>query len=279
MGEDKGSTRLDDLRAWLEQPGVSDRFEAAVLLRQLEGVPDSRTVARTRAHLLRLFRRASEPLRINGWQIRASSIVRRSAEGNWAWVQVETDAWATPLNFIMTAGATSRYLSAVLGQADPDKPPSRHSPVHLSLLAPYGFAFTPDRAAPAPPPLELPWQSSESSGVVLTPATAGGWFRTTLSMLADELRKCSDDLAMRDRLIATANEFNDESLRYAALLTRHLGRDRELPEILERASAARDALDQSSLAAGLSPEPRDRSRQLVDWSHRRFVRFLDTAPR
>jgi hypothetical protein len=171
------------------------------------------------------------------------------------------------------AGVASPYLLRVVNRRDPSRrPPVGYS--HVILLWQAELEFD-EAFANEPAPLTIQQAEWASTGVVLGPAHALAWFEDLFRELTVAMSALMSDRAIRDRLVQSG-ETDFLNLRYAALLTRHLGLQSELPEILDRAQLA-SAIFESTQAAGESPERNDRDSNMIMWTHERFMRFLDSA--
>jgi hypothetical protein len=227
-----------------------------------------------------IVRRESRDLRARGWKLGSSSLVRRGAQGEWGHIRFHAPRWEGPPMRVDTyAGVTSPYLMRVLDRLDPTKPPPPDFVAsHAFVLWQYALTFEPE-ASQEPAPLKLPVRPSQEPDVILTPETAGPWLRSALRLVAPKVEGLCDERAIRDWLLAYANAENYSDLRKAALLTRHLGLPDELPPILERAEAAKAAMDAYFVSIGMRPLNAERgTRHIGDWSHRHFLEFLEEAP-
>lgn len=187
----------------------------------------------------------------------------------------------SPLPIEIDAGAASPYLMRVVNRVDPTKPPpARLGPGHAVALLQVQIAYDPDSVvAPRPLRLEPPPRPRVNSGVELGARTAGPWLDDLLATIAPRVSALCSELAIRDRLVAQAGDRGYMELRDAALLTRHLGRTNELPELLAAAERAKEYMDEALRRNGADPIAHDRStRYPQDWSHLRFLQFLESAP-
>ena len=173
------------------------------------------------------------------------------------------------------AGVASPYLLRVVNRRDPSRrPPVGYS--HVILLWQAELEYD-DAFAKEPAPLTIQQAEWVSTGIVLGPAHAVAWFQYLFRQLTVAMSALMSERAIRDRLVQSG-ETDFLNLRYAALLTRHLGLQSELPEILDRAHRA-SAMFESVQAAGESPAERDdRDSNMIMWTHERFIRFLASAP-
>lgn len=254
------------------------RFTGLVGWLQPRQIPPEEVRA-DRALLARHVRAAGRPFRGRGWKVADGGLSRRDEDGAWAQIAIRTGPGADALDVRLTAGALSAYLMQVVNALDPDRPPPpTFVAAHVQILWDFELGFGPAWTTP-PLPLALPQPPYAQSGIVLGEATAAPWLAHAFDLLAAELEPLCSDLAIRDRLLRVAGARDFIDLRYAALLTRHLGRLDELEEILERARLARQASMDDLRSMGLEAKDRDRStRYPQDWSHARFLKFLDAAP-
>jgi hypothetical protein len=177
------------------------------------------------------------------------------------------------------AGTLSAYLLKVVDGCDPEKvPPPRITALHTWIVWQWIMLFDPSETAPQPP-FRLPVGPNEDTGLTLGDATAPSWLRDAMAVLVGPVKELCSDLAIRDWLVEHAGETNSWNLRQAALLTRHLGRDAEVPDLLARAQAAEVLVDRSLEADGLMPGHPDRTaHDPMMWSHERFMKFFNATP-
>ena len=171
------------------------------------------------------------------------------------------------LEMSLTAGTCAPYLMQVVNKLDPAKPPPPNFvAAHTSVCwyAPLRFA----RAVQVPPsPFEIPTGHWTDDRYCLDVDTAVPWLAAALAKLASATQALSSNRAIYDRLSAQENFF---SLRYAYLLARHLGLDGDLGPLEVRARKATPSRGTSADRQTTYPQ---------DWSHERFMRFVENTPR
>ncbi len=234
-----------------------------------------------RSELYAMVRAAARPFRGRGWQVRSNNLAIRGADGAWGQIVVTAEGRRGPqLVAGLYAGTVSAYLMKVVNQLDPEKvPPPAFVGAHTRVLWQAQIRFDPAASEP-PPPLTLPQPSNQEIGVVLGRTTASDWLAAAFAEVVPSVEGLCSDLAIRDWLLDDAGPTGTFDLRYAALLTRHLGLDDEVDAILRRAEAAEVERDRWWRAQGIEPIKQDRStRYPQSWSHRRFLRFFEAAPR
>jgi hypothetical protein len=221
----------------------------------------------------RLIREASRPLRARGWHLGGSRLTFRSESGHWADITIDFQAGAPPAAIFLFASVSSPYLLRAWDGRDPDRRPRRLSGGHVSLLWQVWIDYDP-ASTKRPKLLKIPQRYYAKPGIVIGATTASAWLEDTLRRLADAMEGLCSDQAIRDWLLEfqSANPF---ALRHAVLLTRHAGDVDHLPAVLEQTSIATEALD-AKMVAEQPPIPnRDRGKNPLFWSHKRFLRFLD----
>jgi hypothetical protein len=276
MRDEKQSTRAQEMRAILErvatQPGmgwVQETFGA---------VPPESYVNRQRDRLRRALKSAAGPLVERGWTSTGMRTHRVGRDGNLGLIHIESGRWQRPMEFDLYAGVRSKYLAEVL-ERRPIRPDDRAlQNLHHSIAWQFPFSLGQDEVDP-PPPMPVPVESAQlRDPVALSPSTAALWLSDTLSRLAATIDAAVDDLPLRDALLRSWPS-TDVQARFAALLTWHLRRDEELPAIVAVAAERKEAMDAWERAEGLDVADGDRTRDINQWSHARFVRFLQRCPR
>jgi hypothetical protein len=220
----------------------------------------------------RFVREASRPLRARGWHLSGNRLTLHAATGHWADMTIDFRAGAPPAPIFLFAAVSSPYLMRTYDHADPERRP-RSLGGHASLLWQVWVKYDP-AATKRPKPLKIPQPYDALTGIVLGQSNAAAWFDDTLGRLAETMEGLCSDRAIRDWLLEFAAE-NLRALRYAVLLTRHLGDVDRLPDVLEQARILNEALDAAMLAQRPPISTRDRGRDPLFWSHARFLRFLD----
>ena len=171
------------------------------------------------------------------------------------------------LEMSLTAGTCAPYLMRVVNKLDSAKPPPPNFvAAHTSVCwyAPLRLA----RAVQVPPsPFEIPTGHWTDVRYCLDVDIAVPWLAAALAKLAPATRALSSNRAIYDRLSAQENFF---SLRYAYLLARHLGLDGDLGPLEVRARKATPSRGTSADRQTTYPQ---------DWSHERFMRFVENTPR
>lgn len=251
---------------------------------------DGTAAGRVRA----LIRKAAGAYATGGWRASPGGLIYQAADGPWGRVHIDVEQgdssdWLragkakllgsvrearTPIR--LTAGASSPYLLRIVNRLDPAKPPPvgyLHTWLLWQVRIEYG-----SRAHSETPPLAVPQPIWAEPGVILGPDTALTWFNDLFRTLVPAVTVLCSERAIRDRLVATAGTTDFLSLRYAALLTRHLGLGGELPGIVERAASASTAFDAFQAQAGGQVVRDDNDPNMMMWTHDRFVRFLSSAP-
>ena len=272
-------TMEEQVAAWFAARAAEDPVGELRRLEALNGTrPDFAHQTAVARRCYRLFREGAQPFERHGWRVATNRMVRRSPAGNWARIGISRDAWAGSLELMINCEIHSGQLLTSLDRRDPDvEPPAGLKVIpHLIPVAGYRVNYTPGDAPPTPRPLPVPssyWDSEPRT--LLGPATARAWMAASLGAIAEAAMRWSEtDLVLRDALLDLAGERQVAYVRRAALLTRHLGRDDELPAIVDRAEAAYRALAAAVADSGVVHEDHNRSRDIGEWSHARFVQYL-----
>jgi hypothetical protein len=173
----------------------------------------------------------------------------------------------------LSVGTASPYLLRVFNRQQTDRAPQPTFIAVHSRIGPVerGITFEPDGGDDGASLDEI------VDGRVLTSPTLPGW---RFGALLPERVALSSDEALLAWLTDEARRPSSGGLRYAALLAYHLRRDAQMEAILVRADAAKAGEDSFLVASGLQLTNRDRQRTYPqDWSHARFVKFLNACPR
>lgn len=103
---------------------------------------------------------------------------------------------------------------------------------------------------------------------------AAAWLADALAKLAAPTKALSSNQAIYEHLRAQDDSW---SLRYAYLLARHLGLEHDLTDIEERARKAVEEERRRSIREDWSSADRQTTYP-QDWSHERFMRFVESTP-
>ena len=166
----------------------------------------------------------------------------------------------------LTAGTCAPYLMQFVNKLDPSKPPTPNfvaAHTRVCWYAPVWFARA---AGVAPPPFEIPKSATVTNRYCIDIDSAGPWLATALAKLAPATQALSSNRAIYDWLGAQKDYL---SLRDAYLLGRHLGLDSDLATLEERAMKAAGSQGTSADRQTTYPQ---------DWSHERFMRFVENTP-
>jgi len=126
----------------------------------------------------------------------------------------------------------------------------------------------------APPPFEIHEGAVSGNRYCIDVDTAATWLAGALAQLAPATEALSSNRAIYEWLSRQRGSF---PLRDAYLLARHLGLESELAPLAERARKAVEEERRTSprrdwtSADGQTTYPQD-------WSHQRFMRFVESTP-
>jgi hypothetical protein len=210
--------------------------------------------------------------------MRGAGLVFHSAGGCWGQIVFARASRDGPfLRMELTAGTCSPYLLRVYNKLDPAKPPSSNFvAAHTRVVWAVPVVFS-RSGPPVPIPLDLGAETFNHQACELTLETAPAWLDHALAQLVPATQALCSNAAIHEWLIAPREWESTLSIQYALLLGRHLGLRDELPELERRAEklAQRDHGKRDDRAT------RAADRQTTypqDWSHARFMRFLESAP-
>jgi len=231
----------------------------------------------------RLLKEASAAHLKDGWALRGSGLVLHSGDGCWGQIvfsgasrersvpfrwrsaDVEAGVEFPILEMGLTAGTCAPYLMKVVNKLDPAKPPTPNfvaAHTRVCWYVPVWFA----QGTQAPPqPFEADTHPT-ANPYVIDLETAADWLADALAKLAPATEALTSNRAIYDQLSA---EWDFFSLRYAYLLARHLGLDDDLASLEERAKKAAPSRGTSGDRQTTYPQ---------DWSHERFMRFVESTP-
>jgi hypothetical protein len=248
------------------------------------------------------FRKACRAEAPDDWKKTESGIYHHGSAGHWSRFDIRIESHDTVAPFLkaltnrmgpmeqfaadsianapalvrLHAGVASPYLLKVVNRLEPDRLPRPgydHAIVLNQVEVRFDLGSTSKPRSLMPP--EVPLSDSE---IVLGPASVTDWFREALGLIVPRLAALESDQAVLHHLLTNAGPIDDLSLRYAALIARHVGLTTELPAILARAAGASETADsgQRSVLGGLLRNDRDPN--MLMWTHERFVSFLESAP-
>jgi hypothetical protein len=217
---------------------------------------------------------ATKPLLRRGWRRTGNRMVFDAPSGHWADIMIDIGTGPAPVESFLFAEVGSPYLLRAYGSDG--RRPRTFGSGHLLLLWQVSVGYDPASAALLKR-LTLPQRPYEDSRVVLGSDNAQAWLSELFERLATTMEGLCSDGAMRDWLAEGAfTNLND--LRFAVLLSHHLGDLDRRPELVERARRVSDEHD-ARMMAKVPPIPRnDRGRDPRFWSHSRFMRFVATLP-
>jgi hypothetical protein len=231
----------------------------------------------------RIVRDASLVVADEGWVTRGGGIIRHHDNGYWAQVVFfGASRKHDPLELGLIAGVCSPYLLRVVNKQDPTKPPAASfTAAHASVVWNMLMTFSETESEFAEP-LEIPEVPGERplERLTLGPNTAPSWIEDAFLKLTPRVDSLCSDEALRDHILDGPN--GSFSLRYAALLTRRLGEEERLEQVLAMAEAAAHREEERAIREIGHPvggAMRDRQETYPqDWSHERFLRFMAETP-
>jgi hypothetical protein len=229
----------------------------------------------------------------DGWTLRGAGLVLHASDGCWGQIvfsgasreEVEPRSWDAPddedfvaewpiLRMSLTAGTCAPCLIRTVNKLDPSKPPTPNFVAAHTRVCWYVPFVLAQAARPTPQPFEIPTTASTGDRYYIDVDTATTWLTRALAKLAPATQALSSNRAIYEWLSAQHGSF---SLRYAYLLARHVGLDSDLAALGERArKASEEERRRSQVRDGTSADRQTTYPQ--DWSHERFMRFVESTP-
>jgi hypothetical protein len=227
-----------------------------------------------------------------GWTLRGAGLVLNEPDGCWGQIVFSGASrehagrpWTTPdytdlvaewpiLAMGLTAGTCAPYLMRVVNQLDPSKPPRPNFVAAHTRVCWHAPVWLARAARVAPPPFEIHEGAVSGNRYCIDVDTAATWLAGALAQLAPATEALSSNRAIYEWLSRQRGSF---PLRDAYLLARHLGLESELAPLAERARKAVEEERRTSprrdwtSADGQTTYPQD-------WSHQRFMRFVESTP-
>ncbi len=241
----------------------------------------------------RLLREAASAHLKQSWTLRGTGLVLHAPDGCWGQIvfsgssreQAEPRPWTIPehkdvvaewpiLEMGLTAGTCAPYLMRVVNKLDPSKlPPPNFVAAHTQVCwhAPVWFA---QAARVAPPPFEIPEGILIGNEYCIDVDTAATWLPGALARLAAATEALSSSRAIYEWL---STQHGSSPLRDAYLLARHLRLDSDLASLEERARKAVQKERRRSPRRDWTSADRQTTYP-QDWSHERFMRFVESTP-
>jgi hypothetical protein len=239
----------------------------------------NRSVSDLRSSFVRLLKTAARPYQSEGWRVRGAGLVLHAGDGCWGQIVFSgaSRKGDRPLSMGLTAGTCAPYLMKVVNKLDAAKPPTRNFvAAHTRVMWMVGVVFA-QTGSPVAASFDLARRQGDPA-VELTPETAGAWLADAFSLLVPATQALCSNAAIYDWLTAPRERDSSFNVRYALLLGRHLGLDSDLPELERRAESL--YLREFGLRDERDTRAADRQKNYPqDWSHQRFMRFLESVPR
>jgi hypothetical protein len=262
---------IEQANASGDTEGLVEQLEAFATRRLPPGVrlATDDEIEAPRREVRRLIRAAAKPLVARGWHRTETRLLFDAPTGYWADIKFDIRPGPAPVLVQVWAVVGSPFLNRVYYGGDGRRPRGWGSG-HATLLWQAAVRYDPG-STKRPGRLRIPQYFDQPRAIVLGGDSARAWLISELGDLATTMEHLCSDRTMRDWLV------NDGlsavvPLRYAVLLSHHLGDLDRQTELLERLKAESDAID-----AGLLGTPirhNDRGRDPLYWSHSRFMRFV-----
>ena len=247
----------------------------------------------------RLLKEAASAHLEEGWTLRGASLVLHAPDGCWGQIvfsgasreQAEPRPWTASqhtdfvaewpiLEMGLTAGTCAPYLMRIVNKLDPSKPPTRNfvaAHTRVCWHVPVWFA---QAARVAPPPIKTPEAPFTApfagNQYCIDVDTAATWLAGAVAQLAPATEALSSNRAIYEWL---STQHGSSPLRDAYLLARHLGLERDLALLGERARKASE--EERRKFRSHRDDWTSADRQITypqDWSHERFMRFVESTP-
>jgi hypothetical protein len=251
--------------------GLVDQLEAFATRRLPPGVrlATDDEIEAPRREVRRLIRQAAKPLVARGWHRTETRLLFDAPNGYWADIKFNIRPGPAPVLILLFAVVGSPYLARTYDGGD-GRRARGFSSAHATLLWQAWIRYDPS-STKRPGRLVLPRYSRQQGAIVFGGDGAQAWLVSELGDLATTMEHLCSDRTMRDWLVHHGLSAV-VPLRYAVLLSHHLGDLDRQTELLERLKAESDAIDAGLLGP---PTPHnDRGRDPLFWSHKRFMRFV-----
>lgn len=232
--------------------------------------------ARRRRQIATLWRDAASAVERDGWVFDRGVLSRESAEGNLGVLVSRADWFGYDLpGAHVYPFVSSAAVARAFGMSWPARGRAETAPEHLSLPS-IELAVTDDeqRVRNRPPYSVGP----VGEVAILHRDSAPAWLRASVAAAADWIDAHLTDEQLLAAYLDGPEQMGFMALRNAAVLARILGREDLVPELGRLSESARL---RSLAKSGRPDDPSsysDRSKDPILWSHRRFVRFLETLP-
>jgi hypothetical protein len=264
---------IEQANASGDMDGLVEQLEAFAIRRLPPGVrlATDDEIEAPRREVRRLIRAAAKPLVARGWHRTETRLLFDAPNGYWADIKFDVRPGPAPVLVRFFAVVGSPYLARTYDGGDGRRPRGFGS-AHATLLWQALIHYDP-RWTRRPGHLRLPLYSAQQGEIVFGDDHARAWLGSELGDLATTMEHLCSDRAMRDWLVERGLSAV-VPLRYAVLLSHHLGDLDRQTDLLERLRLESDA-SHASLLAMDPPIPRnDRGRDPLFWSHKRFMRFV-----
>jgi len=253
--------------------GLVEQLEALLIQRLPPGVrlATDEEIKAPQREVRRLIREAAKPLVARGWHRTETRLLFDAPNGYWADIKFDVRPGPAPVLVQIWAVVGSPYLARIYDGSDGRRPRGWGSG-HVVLLWQAAIKYD-HGSTKRPGRLRIPQYFDQPRAIVLGSDNARAWLGSELGDLATTMEHLCSDRTMRDWLVE--RELSAVGpLRYAVLLSHHLGDLDRRPDLLELLRLRSDAAEASLLAKN-PPMPRnDRGRDPLFWSHKRFMRFV-----
>jgi hypothetical protein len=237
-----------------------------------------------RSSFVPIVRRASKrAVAGTGWRAGTSGAFIHTDDHHWGQVAFRFEP-AKNQTFALTAGALSPYLMRLINRLDPARNPPPDfiaASGQTEWFQPINYRADYDGDADcedprvADPCTDFVGQMAPS--VTLGPRCADAWVEARVHHLVQSTQPLLTDQGLRDWILQERRRRSiyRPDLRYAIILTKHLGLDDELPALMKQ---DRELHEQAMLNERSQQHQQawDRKRNYNSlWSHERFARWLN----
>jgi hypothetical protein len=240
----------------------------------------------------RLLKQSASAQIQDGWRVRGAGLEFHASDGCWGQIvfsgasreEAVSKPWDVRgedefirerpvLRMSLTAGTCAPYLMRAVNKLDPVKPPTRSFvAAHVIVCWDVSVVFA-RSVRRTPEPFEIP-VGYAADCYYIDPESGARWLRESLAALASQTQALASEEAIYKELSAKSDAFG---LRYAYLLARHLGYESDLPVLAERARQASEEERRRSTRQDWTYADRQATYP-QDWSHERFLRFVESTP-
>jgi hypothetical protein len=250
-----------------DMDGLVEQLEAFAARRLPPGVrlATDDEIEAPRREVRRLIRAAAKPLVARGWHRTETRLLFDAPTGYWADIKFDVRPGPAPVLLQVWAVVGSPLINRMYYGGD-GRRPRGWGLGHAVLLWQAAIRYDPGSTR-RPGRLRIPQYFDQPRAIVFGGDNAQAWLVSELGELATTMELLCSDRTMRDWLVERGLSAV-VPLRYAVLLSHHLGDLDRQTELLERLRLESDASHASLLAMDPPTPHSDRGRDPLFWSHK-----------